>query len=78
MQKIDDAIMKAKQNELPFITNWIEEEQYFKRYYGTIAEELGDIEITNELLFLAHYASHCELFPEVTAVLGGFIKLKIL
>ncbi|MEK3977461.1 hypothetical protein MKY37_00045 [Psychrobacillus sp. FSL K6-2836] len=24
MQKIDFAIMKAKQNELPFITNWNE------------------------------------------------------
>lgn len=74
MQKIDFAIMKAKQNELPFITNWNEEEQYFKRYYGTIAEELGDIKLTNELLFFAHYASHCELFPEVITVLQELSK----
>lgn len=74
LEKIDVAIVKAKQNELPFITNWNEEEQYFKRYYGTIAEELGDLEITNELLFFAHYASHCELFPEVIAALEGLSK----
>lgn len=74
IQKIDAAIMKAKQIELPFITNWIEEEQYYKRYYGTIAEELGETEITNELLFFAHYASHCELFPEVKGVLEELSK----
>jgi len=72
--EIDDAIKKAKQTELSFISNWNEEEQYFKRYYGTIAEELGDIELTNELFFFAHYAGHCELFPEVKEVLEALSK----
>jgi putative hydrolase of the HAD superfamily len=72
--KIDVAIMKAKQNKLTFISNWNEEEQYYKRYFGTIAEELGEIEITNELLFFAHYAGHCELFPEVKDVLEELSK----
>ncbi|MBS4203637.1 HAD family hydrolase [Lederbergia citrea] len=67
--KIDSAILKAKQVPLPFITNWNEEEQYFKSYYGTIAEELGEIELTNELLYTTHFASHCEIFPEVKGVL---------
>ncbi|MFX3674733.1 MAG: HAD family hydrolase [Paenisporosarcina sp.] len=72
--KIDVAIMKAKQTEQSFITNWKEEEQYFKRYYGTIAEELGENELTNELFFFAHYAGHCELFPEVKEVLEALSK----
>jgi putative hydrolase of the HAD superfamily len=72
--KIDAAIMKAKQNELTFITNWQEEEQYYKRYYGTIAEELGEIELTNELFFFTHFAGHCELFPEVKGVLEELSK----
>lgn len=72
--KIDAAIMKAKQNKLAFITNWQEEEQYYKRYYGTIAEELGEIELTNELFFCTHFAGHCELFPEVKGVLEGLSK----
>ena len=72
--KIDEAIFKAKQIELPFITNWNEEEQYFKRYYGAIAEELGEIELTNELLFCAHFAGHCELYPEVKYVLEELNK----
>jgi putative hydrolase of the HAD superfamily len=72
--KIDFAIMKAKQNKQTFITNWNEEEQYYKRYYGTIAEELGEIELTNELFFFTHFASHCELFPEVKGVLEELSK----
>ena len=40
---IDAAIVKAKLIKLTFITNWNEEEQYYKRYYGTIAEELGKL-----------------------------------
>ena len=72
--EIDHAIKKAKQTKLSFISNWNEEEQYFKRYYGTIAEELGDIELTNELFFFAHYAGHCELFPEVKEVLEALSK----
>jgi putative hydrolase of the HAD superfamily len=67
--KIDSAILKAKQIKLPFITSWNEEEQYYKRYYGTIAEELGEIELTNELFYFAHFAGHCELFPEVKDIL---------
>ena len=35
-----------------FITNWNQEEQFYKNYYGTIAKELGDIDLTNELFFL--------------------------
>ena len=72
--EIDHAIKNAKQTKLSFISNWNEEEQYFKRYYGTIAEELGDIELTNELFFFAHYAGHCELFPEVKEVLEALSK----
>lgn len=72
--EIDDALKKAKQIELSFISNWNEEEQYFKRYYDTIAEELGDIDLTNELFFFAHYAGHCELFPEVQEVLEALSK----
>ena len=71
---IDVAIMKAKQIKLSFITNWNEEEQYYKRYYGTIAEELGEIELTNELLFFTHFAGHCELFPEVKGLLEELSK----
>ena len=72
--EIDKAILKAKQIELPFITNWNDEEQYFKRFYGTIAEELGEIELTNELFFFAHFAGHCELYPEVKYVLEELNK----
>jgi putative hydrolase of the HAD superfamily len=72
--KIDSAIMKAKQIKLPFITNWNAEESYYKRYYGTIAEELGEIELTNELFYFTHFAGHCELFPEVKGVLAELSK----
>ncbi|WP_019412701.1 HAD family hydrolase [Paenisporosarcina sp. TG20] len=72
--RIDVAIMKAKQTKLTFITNWNEEEQYYKRYYGAIAEELGEIELTNELFFCTHFAGHCELFPEVKGVLEELSK----
>ncbi|TQR19430.1 HAD family hydrolase [Psychrobacillus vulpis] len=72
--KIDAAIIKANQNKIPFITNWSEEEQYYKRYYGTIAEELGEIELTNELLFFTHFAGHCELFPEIKGLLEELSK----
>jgi len=72
--QIDKAILKAKQLEIPFVTNWDEEEQFFKQYYGMIAGELSDIKLTNELLYFAHYAGHCELFPEVKAVLEELSK----
>ena len=39
--EIVTAIHKASQLDLPFITNWKEEEQYYKNYYGAIAEHLG-------------------------------------
>ncbi|MFB5087751.1 HAD family hydrolase [Psychrobacillus sp. PGGUH221] len=72
--KIDVAIMKAKQIKLTFISNWNEEEQYYKRYYGTIAKELGEIELTNELFLFTHFAGHCELFPEVKGLLEELSK----
>lgn len=72
--KIEDAIHKAKQTELSFVTNWNEEEDYFKRYYGTIAKELGESDLTYELLYFAHYARNCELFPEVKDVLDVLSK----
>ncbi|MGV3463708.1 MAG: HAD family hydrolase [Heyndrickxia sp.] len=74
LKQIDAAILKAKEIEIPFIINWEEEEQYFKQYYGMIAGELGDSKLTNELLYFAHYAGHCELFPEVKAVLEELSK----
>jgi len=72
--KINDAIQKAKQTEIGFVTNWNEEEDYFKRYYGTIAKELGESALTYELLHFAHYARNCELFPEVKEVLDVLSK----
>lgn len=72
---IDAAILKAKQIKLPFITCWNEEEQYYKLYYGTIAEELGESDLTHELFYFAHFASHCELFPEVKGVLAELSKV---
>ncbi|MDW0117166.1 HAD family hydrolase [Sporosarcina thermotolerans] len=67
--KIDSALLKAKQINLPFITNWNEEEQYYKLYYGRIAEDLGENDLANELFHFADYAGHCRLFPEVKGVL---------
>ena len=72
--KIEDAIQKAKKTELGFITNWNEEEDYYKRYYGTIAKVLGESDLTYELLYFAHYAGNCELFPEVKEVLEVLSK----
>ena len=72
--KIDSAIMKAKQIERTFVTNWDEEERWYKRYYGAIAEELGENELTNELFLFVHFAIHCELFPEVKEVLTVLSK----
>ncbi|MGD6969077.1 HAD family hydrolase [Rossellomorea vietnamensis] len=66
---IDKAIEKAKMIKPEFITTWSEEEAYYKTYYGAIAEELKDNSLTEELLFLTHFAGHCELFPEVRGVL---------
>jgi putative hydrolase of the HAD superfamily len=74
ISEIDAAITKAKQNEWSFITNWNQEEQFYKNYYGTIAKELGDIDLTNELFFFTHYAHHCELYPEVKATLEELRK----
>ncbi|WP_036688310.1 HAD family hydrolase [Paucisalibacillus globulus] len=78
---INEAISKAKQIKTTLITKWDEEEQYYKKFYGTIAKEVGDIGLTNELLYLTHYAVHCELFPEVIDVLeelSGKYKLAII
>jgi putative hydrolase of the HAD superfamily len=75
IEMVDIAIKKANQYEQQFfdgnkmITNWNEEEQYFKSYYGIIAKELGDVELANELFYFTHYAGHCMLFPEVKGVL---------
>lgn len=66
---IDNAMNTAKKIELRFITNWDEEEQYYKSYYGTIANELGEPLIANELFLFTHFATHCRLFPEVLEVL---------
>ncbi|RDI45561.1 HAD family hydrolase [Falsibacillus pallidus] len=71
--KIDLAISKAKHIKPPFITSWYEEEKYYKHFYGIIAEELGEVKLTNELLHFAHYAGHCELFSEVKEVLESLI-----
>lgn len=72
-QDVQTAIGKAKMLELPFITNWEEEERYFKRYYEVIADEMGARELAPELFYFCHYARHCEMFMEVKAVLE---KLK--
>ncbi|WP_062107453.1 HAD family hydrolase [Bacillus niameyensis] len=72
--QIDAAIKKADKTEGNLITNWNEEEQYYKRKYTAIAEELGDLELTNELLFFAHFAGHSKLFPEVKVVLEELSK----
>ncbi|MEI2665786.1 HAD family hydrolase [Rossellomorea sp. LJF3] len=74
IEAINKAIRKAKEQKLSFITRWEEEEQYYKRFYGAIAEELGEEDLTNELLFFAHYAAQCELFPEVKEVLDSLSK----
>jgi putative hydrolase of the HAD superfamily len=72
---IDEAIMKAKlETKASFITTWSEEENYYKSFYGTIAREVGDNQLANELLYLTHYAVHCELFPEVIDVLEELSK----
>jgi putative hydrolase of the HAD superfamily len=72
---IDAAIIKAKKtNSLSFITNWNDEEAYYKKYYGAIAKELGEIELTNELFYFTHFASHCRLFPENQKVLNDLSK----
>ncbi|WP_409271717.1 HAD family hydrolase [Neobacillus sp. SCS-31] len=78
---IDLAIEKAKRIPMPFISTWLEEESYFKRYYGAIAEELGASELSEELFFCAHYANHCELFHEVAGVLkalSGTYRLAVI
>lgn len=72
--EIVTAIHKASQLDLPFITNWKEEEQYYKNYYGAIAEHLGEKKLEDELMFFAHYAVNCELFPEVKEVLETLSK----
>jgi len=72
---IDTALVKAKAyvreflTENSLITNWDEEEQYYKGLYGVIAKELGEMGLINELFYCTHYAVHCELFPEVKEVL---------
>ncbi|WP_042150229.1 HAD family hydrolase [Paucisalibacillus sp. EB02] len=75
LSAIDAAITKAKHHtKASFITNWNEEEIYYKSLYGGIAREVGDERLTNELLYLTHYAVHCELFPEVIDLLEELSK----
>lgn len=79
--EIDLAIEKAKRVPMPFITTWLEEKSHFEHYYGAIAEALGASELSAELLFCAHYANHCELFPEAARVLealSGNYRLAII
>lgn len=71
---INNAINSAKKIELGFITNWDEEERYYKSYYGTIANELGEPLLTKELFLFTHFATHCKLFPEVLEVLKEVCK----
>ncbi|GIP34656.1 hypothetical protein [Paenibacillus sp. J2TS4] len=62
--KIDMAVIKANKYKQAFfdnhhwISNWNEEEQFWRNYYGIVAQELGDAELTNELLFFTHFAAH--------------------
>ncbi|MCG7345447.1 HAD family hydrolase [Sporosarcina sp. ACRSL] len=72
--QIDAALRKVKSIKLPFITNWNEEERYYRRYYGVIAEGIGQKDVTDELFTSTHYAGHCELFPEVQDVLMNVSK----
>lgn len=72
---INSAIQKANEfrrtffNQENWICNWEEEQNYWMRYFGIIAEELGDTKLKHELLLFSHFANHCELFPEVPEVL---------
>ena len=72
--RIDIALRKAKKVTLPFITRWETEEAYYKEYYATIAEELGELDLAQELFKGTHYAAHCELYPEVIEVLEELSK----
>ena len=74
LSRIDIALRKAKQITLPFITRWETEEAYYKEYYGTIAKELGELVLAQELFKGTHYAAHCELYPEVVGVLEELSK----
>lgn len=74
MAAIDHAIKSAMKIELSFITNWDDEEQYYKSYYGAIANELGEPLLANELFLFTHFATHCKLFPEVLEVLQEVSK----
>jgi len=68
--KIAAAIKKArKETPMLFVTSWEEEKQYYETFYGTMAEELGDMSLVNELFYCTHYAGHCELYPETIEVL---------
>lgn len=75
LEVINEAIKLAKHGtKASFITTWCEEENYYKSFYGTIAREIGEESLTQELLYLTHYAVHCELFPEVIDVLEELSK----
>lgn len=70
ISEIDAAILKANDQRLRFfVTNWNEEEHFYKGFYKIIAEELGDPQLVNELFYFTHYANHCELFPDVKGIL---------
>jgi putative hydrolase of the HAD superfamily len=74
--EINAAILMAKQNTPDlFVTNWAEEQQYSKNFFGNISKALGDPTLTDELVYFAHYARHCELFPEVKEALDA-LSLK--
>lgn len=70
-EEIEQAILKVKKMTVPFISTPLEEEEYFTRYYGTVAEALDAKELTQDLCSSAHYAANCELFPEVNDVLDN-------
>lgn len=74
LSEIDKSITAAKMIKAPFVTSYQEEEDFFRNFYGTMARELGDEAIGDELFSKTHYAAHCELYPEVVPVLEELSK----
>ncbi|WP_336989705.1 HAD family hydrolase [Bacillus infantis] len=69
LSEIEKSIIAAKGIQTPFVTSFQEEEDFYKRFYGTMARELGEKALGDELFSETHYAAHCELYPEVIPVL---------
>ncbi|MGD6854529.1 HAD family hydrolase [Bacillus infantis] len=69
LSEIEKSIMAAKGIKTPFVTSFQEEEDFYKRFYGTMGRELGDEALGDELFSATHYAAHCELYPEVIPLL---------